>query len=170
MARTEADKEDLIADATAMVPRAEYVSVNETDPAVHWEFVTVGVRRNGAVSVYLDQDPFYQFDAAGGLRRAYVDGFLFRSSGDGLTQLNRTRSQNRTTLEAAELSSRQLVDFRQRMFNELSALRDAWISHSIRKNRSVPDDADPSADLCDFIARMLLRDPSEFLSAPVSPR
>ena len=170
MARTEADKEDLIADATAMLPRAEYVAVDQPESSIAWEFVTVGIRRDGAVSIYLDQDPFYQFDATGGLRRAYVGGFLFRSSSEGLTRLNRARTSEQTTLESVDLNADQLTDFRERTFSELATLQRSWRSGSLRKNRSVPEDADPATQLSEFVAGILSRSPAEFLSAPISPR
>lgn len=117
MARHEEDKEDLIADATALVERAEYCrSDNKTS-----EIVTVGFRRDNSLSLYFDQDPFYQFTAEGLLRRSYENGFLYRSHEHTLAKLDRQRSEQRTTLSRSELSPTELENFRHRMLQYLNA-------------------------------------------------
>jgi hypothetical protein len=98
MARNEQDREDLIAEATAMVTRAELQC------ASYPELVTVGFWKNGRFSIYFDQDPVYQFAADGKLRRAFVGGQLYRSQPPIMVRLNRTRSATETTLVRDELN------------------------------------------------------------------
>ncbi len=120
MARTESDKEDLIADATALVERAEFCHAGRSSTQNDWQVLTVGFRDNGSLSLYFDQDPFYQFDANGLLRRGWESGYLYRSEGDTLAKLDRQRSGSRTTLERSDLTQAELTDFRQRMRNRVS--------------------------------------------------
>jgi hypothetical protein len=96
MARNESDREDLLAEATALSPRAEWL---RRDEVVH-----VGVRRDGAVSIYFDGDPMYQFDAEGRLRRGLVGGRLYRTQGTTLARLTRVRTETETQLQRHELS------------------------------------------------------------------
>ena len=88
MARIEEDKEDLIADGVAMVERAEFARSDTEAETSDWNMLTTGFRRNGDLSIYLDQTYFYQFDTEGRLRRAHVDRFLYRSQGHTLAQLH----------------------------------------------------------------------------------
>ena len=66
MARNEEDREDLMAEATALAERVELTVPQESD------FVTAGFRRTGHLSLYFGQDPAYHFDEEGRLRRAAV--------------------------------------------------------------------------------------------------
>ena len=68
MTRQESDREDLIREAVAMPERGEF-RVPGLD-----ELVTVGFRTTAAMSVFIGQDPVYQFDPAGRLRRAFANG------------------------------------------------------------------------------------------------
>ena len=73
MAREEADREDLMREATALVQRAEFSAGGKP--------VFVGFRTNGAASVFFDSDPVYQFNSNGELRRAFVAGDALQSRG-----------------------------------------------------------------------------------------
>lgn len=116
MARQESDREDLIREATALKPRVEWEIVGE--PGV----VFAGLKRNGALSLYFDQDPVYQFDAEGRLRRAYVDGYLYRSDGDRLAQLHRERTETETVLARQDIVGTDLVQFLTTMRERLRSL------------------------------------------------
>lgn len=120
MATNESDKEDLITDATALVERAEYeCGFNASKKN---EIVTVGFRRDNSLSLYFDQDPFYQFDSNRLLRRSFEAGFLYRSQGHTLAKLDRHRSDTTTTLHRSDLSESQLAEFRQRMQQRVTEL------------------------------------------------
>ncbi|MEZ6044739.1 MAG: hypothetical protein R3C11_03990 [Planctomycetaceae bacterium] len=45
----------------------------------------------GAAFLYLGPDPVYHFDAAGRLKRAYVEGLLYRTQESTLARLERLR-------------------------------------------------------------------------------
>lgn len=170
MTRIEDDKEDLIADATALLPRAEYTRTANARLASPWNVITVGVRRDLCVSLYLDQDPFYQFDQHGGLRRAYVGDFLYRSGGKSLTRIHRVRTEDATKLASEVLSADELAEFRRTTHQDLTTLSELCRSKAISRNRSVPENADPLAGIQELLTAIVQRSVDEFLSAPISPR
>lgn len=86
--------ENLLRDAVALVQRAE-ISVPS-----HSATIVVGFRRGGAFSVYFGGDPVYQFNDAGQLRRAFVDGVLYKADAGRLVTLMRVRDGNATTLHS----------------------------------------------------------------------
>jgi hypothetical protein len=101
MALHESDREDLLREATALVERAEFRLSHLPEP------VTIGFRRDGALSLFLGPDPVYQFTAAGQLRRAFVAGLLYKAEKGKLIELRRERGDSavhlvRRTLTAPE--------------------------------------------------------------------
>src|SRR5262245_59756620 len=105
MARREADREDLMREATALRQRIELQIPGEPEPVV------AGFRDDGRLSLYFGPDPAYHFDAAGRLRRAYCDGHLYRSQGNTLARLVRERSAAETTLRRSDLRPDELGRF-----------------------------------------------------------
>ena len=85
MARHETDRENLMLEATALIRRAEWSIPSHSDPIV------AGFKRSGGWSLYFGSDPVYQFDADGRLRRAFVDGQIWRTQGTTLAGLRRER-------------------------------------------------------------------------------
>ncbi|MBI1347352.1 hypothetical protein GC163_13820 [bacterium] len=137
MARHEADREDLFAEARALVRRAEWLNVAGRP------LTLVGWRSTGWLSIYLGPDLMYQFDAGGRLRRAYVAGELYRSQGDTLARLNRERTAAETTLVRYDLDTTQLSEFRQQMLNDLSQLLVNLTASNVAPERCEPVD-DPA--------------------------
>jgi hypothetical protein len=146
MARNEADREDLIREAIALVRRTELA----TDDLA--ESITIGFRSNGAMSVFVGQDPVYQFDPAGRLRRAFVGGFLFRSQQGTLAKLNRNRTSDRTILQRHDLNADELQHFRRDMDCCLSTVRSALTEGRMRQVRTVPADVDLIPEILTFLA------------------
>ena len=83
MARHEDDREDLMREAVALTDRVE-LSVDGFE-----SLITIGFRSNSAMSIFLGPDAVYHFDPEGRLRRAFVDGLLFRSQHTTLAMLRR---------------------------------------------------------------------------------
>lgn len=137
MARHEADREDLIHEATALCPRVEWQVVGE--PGI----VFAGLKRTGALSIYFDQDPVYQFDEHGRLRRAYVDGCLYRSDGQTLARLQRERSATQTMLLRRDLTPTELTAFQARLHRRVAALEQRLRSGEVTELRHVADGALP---------------------------
>ena len=138
MARNEADREDLIREATALRNRVEWQLPDEPEP------VFAGVRSDGSLSIYFGADPVYQFSNAGGLRRAYVGGFLFRTQGTTLARLNRERSTEETALLRRDLKTDELSQFLGRMDERLDQLRQAIADGSAIQLRSVSEGEPPN--------------------------
>lgn len=167
MARKEEDKEDLIVDATALVNRAEYVPA--PDDTNRWSLVTVGFRKDGCFSLYFDQDPFYQFDASGHLRRACIGRFLFRSQGNTLARLNRERLVEQTTLQRIDLDDEQLHMFRNQMLEHLQSFQHAIRTGTMKRGRSVTTCEDIDHQMLNFIETILQHGPA-FLSSTINMR
>lgn len=141
MARQESDREDMIREATALRNRVEWQLPGEP------EFVFTGVRSGGSLSVYFGTDPVYHFSAAGGLRRAYADGFLYRTQGTSLARLHRERSTEQTVLFRTDLNEDELSQFLSRMDERLDQLRQCIADGSAIQMRSVSDDEPPNYEL-----------------------
>src|SRR4051794_11750471 len=99
MARNEADREDLLREATALVERIELTIAGFNEPIV------CGFRRDGSASFYFGADPVYQFNAAGQLRRAFLAGRLLKAERGRLIALRRERSQQEIALVRDELAA-----------------------------------------------------------------
>lgn len=146
MSRHEHDREDLLAEATALLPRVELSVPDEAEPVV------AGFRQGGACSIFFGGDPAYHFDARGRLRRAFVAGYLFRSQGTTLARLLRERSPDATHLLRHDLTPGELQSFLQHMQGRLQALRAALVKGRTQVLRQVPDEGDVCLRLIQAIA------------------
>ena len=126
MTRHEADREDLMAEATALRERIEL------ELPGHAEHVVAGFRENGNLSVFFGPDPMYQFDATGGLRRAFVAGHLYRSDGHTLARLTRMRQASAVNLVRHDLDAAELAQFLTEMTGVLARLSAALEQDSVR--------------------------------------
>jgi hypothetical protein len=136
MARYEADREDLLEEATALVERVELVSLRAKD------VVVIGFRRNGCGSIYLGADPAFHFNSLGELRRAFAKGRLVKAEHRRLVLLDRVRPADAVHLERTDLSSEE----QERVVEEWNALlvelRSRLFSGEFAVARQVPGDAD----------------------------
>ena len=136
MSLQEHDREDLIAEATALRTRAEVRAPGFSEPVV------LGLRDGGSLSVYFGADPVYHFDAAGALRRAFVDGVLYRSQGASLARLVRDRSvAGESRLIRTDLAPAALADFIVDMQTRLGRLAMDLDSQEARVLRLVEESA-----------------------------
>ncbi|QDT22707.1 hypothetical protein [Gimesia chilikensis] len=119
MALHEQDREDLMREAIALYPRAEFQVPQESEP-VFW-----GQKRSGQYSFYFGGDPVYQFDEQGHLRRAYLDGHLYRTQGNTLARLTKVRTADSSTLERYDLTQAELEDILHRMADRFTRLQTA---------------------------------------------
>jgi hypothetical protein len=122
MARNEADREDLFTEAVGVVRRLEGRVVGSQT------VVVAGFRADDVLVVYFDADPMLQFDAAGRLRRAFVNDCLFRAQGETLARLERSRNEAETTLGRHDLSPDELHEFRQVLRRWIEPLAEALSS------------------------------------------
>jgi len=136
MAREESSRENLLGEATALVERIELRRQGSD------EHVVAGFRRDGALSVFFGEDPVYQFNAAGELRRAYCDGLLFKAVRGRLVSLNRVRQQDQVQLVRHDLSEAEQSAFLARMAERMRQLAELLATNSFEVVGQVPADAD----------------------------
>lgn len=138
MARQESDREDLLREATALVERIELAPPGASEA----DHIVAGFRREGALSIYFGADPTYHFNPAGDLRRAYIDGLLYKAQDEHLVSLERVR-----TNEEVQLVSRQLSGDQQHSILDVMSHRLSELARQIEKGEltivgQVPNDAD----------------------------
>jgi hypothetical protein len=149
MARREADREDLMREAAALVRRVEWEVPAEPAPVV------AGLRRDGSLSVYFGADPVFHFDANAGLRRAFVAGSLWRTQGDTLARLTRVRTSDRTELARHDLTGDELAAFRAEMLGRLEHLSQCLERRQSQVVRQIPSDAEVTTDIAAALRRAL---------------
>lgn len=150
MAKNESDREDLMAEAGALVRRMEILR-DDAEPIV------AGEKSDGRWSVYFGADPAYHFDEVGRLQRAFVDGKLYRTQGAALAELKRVRSELATTLNRRDLPPAELGGFLHGMRERLKGLAEEIDGGDAVFGRRVPDDDDAlPADFRRLVDRVLL--------------
>lgn len=135
MARHESDRHDLFAELAALSPRLELrLAPGEAT-------VCAGRRESTrGWSLFFGPDHVYHFNAAGGLRRAYVVGFLYRSEGTTLARLQRERTATDTVLLRHDLAAEELAVFADSMRARIGELSTAISNHDVEVLRSEPED------------------------------
>jgi hypothetical protein len=148
MARQEEEREDLLAEATALVERIEFLLPGYPQPAV------AGFRSNGCVSLFFGADPVYQFNTLGQLRRAYVDGLLYRADRGRLASISRSRLSDRVQMTRSDLDVETQSRFLGEMRAHLDVLRGALESEQCEILGQVPANGEVLARLCGWLAAL----------------
>jgi hypothetical protein len=146
MARDEQPREDLLAEATALVPRARLRVADWPDPVV------VGFRRDGGASFYFGDEPAFHFNSRGELRRAYAAGRLYKAERGQLVALDRRRTAGAVELVRHELSPGQRDAFLKDLQSRLERLRAALAAGSYALEGQVPEDADVAGRALQWLA------------------
>lgn len=150
MARNEADREDLFAEAVALVRRWEGRVPGCPVPLI------AGFKSQGDVSFYFGPDRVYHGDSEGRFRRAFIHGFLYRSHGETLTRMRRHRTDAETALLCRELGPEEMAAFRTEMIEHLTGLRQAFLGGDVTPLRRFPDeDVRLEADFALIIEKIL---------------
>lgn len=142
MAQHETDREDLMQEATGLARRVEWQVPFMTDPVV------AGFKKNGACSVYFGAEPVLQFDPSGCLRRAFFEGYMFRTQGSTLARLQRNRTADETQLIRHDLNDSELAAFRVQACSWLRRLLQALDLGEAVRLRQVPEGDEVILDLC----------------------
>jgi hypothetical protein len=159
MARQSQEREDLLRDARALMPRI-LLRMELDGQRVD---VLAGFRGE-ALSLYFGDDPVFHFNASGELRRAFVDDQLIKAEDGRLVALTPRRSEVRTEFVATALDRR----VEQRLLKEIDA-RLRRLSASLIARRFEIAGQEPSE--CDALARLLRRlADSDELKIARSPR
>lgn len=154
MARNEADREDLFAEAVTLVRRVEGPLAGCAEP------VLVGIKASGDSSFYFGPDRVYHVDGEGRFRRGFVAGLLYRSQGDRLTRLRRDRTETETALLRTEMTDHEAAEFQTAMHFHLRLLQAAITSGSWGGLRRHPvDDHSFEAEIAAMIDTILSTTP-----------
>ena len=135
MSRNETDREDLMAEATALRRRVELQVPGEA------QSVIAGFWDAGRVSIYFGPDPVYHFDEQGRLRRAFEAGRLYRTQGTTLARLTRERTDETTSLVRHDLSDAELQDFLAVMRSRSQKLQEMIETQQVTIVQQVPEDS-----------------------------
>lgn len=122
------------------------------------EPIVAGFRSNGFFSVFFDQDPVYQFDDRGRLRRAFRRGLLYRTQGHTLAELTRVRTVRQTILERRDLNPTELSSFVSEMGSFLSSLQQTLANGQVQVLATVPADGDLTSDVAVAMDQVLAAD------------
>ena len=148
MNRRESDREDLLREATALVERAELQVPGFAEPVV------VGFRPDGAASFFFGADAVYQFNAARELRRAFVDGLLFKAERGKLVELRRERSEGAVALVRRELDAENKVAFMVAVHHQLARLRAECSAKSLVAVGQVPVEGKVLPRIIEWLAEL----------------
>lgn len=146
MAQEEHDREDLLAEATALVERVELRVASFSAPLV------IGFRREGAISIYFGAEPAYHFNSAGLLRRAFTSGLLYKAERGRLISLDRRRTAGEVQLVRHQLTDEETQSFLAALTTKLLALREALEQRRFERTRQEPEQADVVARVQDWLA------------------
>lgn len=102
MARITQDREDLLLEATALVPRVMLKTQIKGKPSN----VFAGFRGE-SLSVYFDASPVYHFNRSGELRRAFIGECLFKAANGQLVRTVRERSATQVVLASTAVTVEQ---------------------------------------------------------------
>jgi hypothetical protein len=143
MAREESSREDLLREATALVERIELrITSPMAAPRDREDHVVAGFRANGAASFFFGDDPVYQFNSVGQLRRGYCGGLLFKAAHGRLVSLQRVRLESETQLLSHQLTDSEQLSFTGEMQTRLRELAGALQNSCFEVIGQVPAEAD----------------------------
>lgn len=151
MARQESDREDLMREAVALVRRMEFTYPSRGSG----ENVTAGFRRGGELAIYFGADPVYQFDEQFRLRRAYMNGFLYRTQGETLARLSRKRTEEETVLLRHDLKPAEWEAFRQIAGQHLVQLLAAIQTNAVEIIAEIPAEGNLFTEIKIAVERIL---------------
>jgi hypothetical protein len=159
MAREEQDREDLLAEAVALVERVEIAA------PIWTEHIVAGFRRDGCASLYFGSDPAYHFNTKQELRRAFVGGLLYKAERGKLVSLKRERTAGEVRLLAHELSEVETGDFLAALNVQVNRLLQTLQAGDYQIIGQVPGDTDVIGRLRPRLAEL-----GETIDIAVNPR
>jgi hypothetical protein len=148
MARNEQDREDLLAEATALVERIELAVEGVA------ESVVIGFRRDGCASIYFGGDPVYHFNSRLELRRGFAAGELYKAEHGRLVSLQRQRTGQEVQLLRQELDDAAQETFLQQCEQHLTHLRTQLAAGRFELRGQVPGDADLVTRVRSFLEKL----------------
>jgi hypothetical protein len=138
-------------EATALIRRVELTYPGRAKN----ENVIAGFRKQGQLALYFGADPVFQFDDRHRLRRAYGEGFLYRTQGHTLARLTRERTAEETLLLRHDLNTDELDEFRKSAKQQLNELHQALLSEEVRVIAEIPIETGTLSDIEIALAEIL---------------
>ena len=135
MAREVHTRENLLRDATALTPRAQFRC--PIDSVVIELFVGF---RGSAPSFYFGEDPVYQFNSSGELRRAFVADEIIKAEKGKLIALPRQRTANQVEMVRRELIGQAQQALLDRLQEHLHQVRSALELGTLEILGQVPEE------------------------------
>ncbi len=148
MPRHEHDREDLLAEARALVERVEIRCAGLE------EHVVAGFRRDGCASFYFGASRAYHFNARGQLRRAFDHGRLLKADRGRLAALVRRRTENQVQLLRHDLDDAELRDYLDQVRGDVRILATALTGSDFDVIGCVPQDADVVGRIGNWLAQL----------------
>lgn len=133
MARREAEREDLMREAVALVSRLALGDDQGNE-------IVIGFRRDGSGSIYVNQDPAWHFNRRGEFRRGYQQGILIKAEGKRLYRLRRVRELHQVVLLNEEMTPAEQNDWVADVVRQARHLLDRWKEGTLRVVRAIPDE------------------------------
>ena len=145
MAQEESPREDLLREATALVERIELgpkshpadSSAEDRDGRT----IVAGFRSSGAVSIFFGEDEVYHFNPSAELRRAYVDGHLYKAVNGRLFSMTRFRAAYKVEMRSHPLTDAEQAEFFARLTQHLGTLAANIAADRCEALRSIPEGA-----------------------------
>jgi hypothetical protein len=142
------DREDLLRDARALVPRVQV----QAKLGCRLVSLFAGFRGE-SLSVYFGADPVFHFNADGELRRAHVAGRLVKSDHGRLISMERVHTDDAVELRAEQLDDAAQAQLLTDMVDRLAALRAILESRQYKIDGVVPPESDALERLDAWLAR-----------------
>lgn len=136
MAREEHDREDLLAEATALVERAELALPGCAETTV------IGFRSDGCGSIYLSARLAWHFNSHNQLRRAYANGLLYKAQRGRLVALRREQTASEVQLVRRDLDASETAQFLGELERDLTELRQTLATATVRVVGQIPAESD----------------------------
>jgi hypothetical protein len=150
MARQSHEREDLLRDATALVPRILLRATIEGEPSE----VFAGFREPASLAIYFDDDPVYQFNSQNELRRAFVAGHIIKAAGGQLVAWQRSETLDHTAMLSRRLSSRETQELSKSLLARLADLKAAIACNEFTIVGQVPPDGEAFVKLQSWLEKI----------------
>lgn len=142
MARQAQDRENLLREATALVPRL-MLKLNILDEPCE---LFAGFRGN-ALSLYFDADPVYQFNSSRELRRAFVDNAIIKAVAGELHVWQPERTEREVAMNSRALNSAESKEYLANLLRRLTDLRETLLQGDFEIVGQVPAEGEGLARL-----------------------
>jgi hypothetical protein len=148
MAREIHEREDLLRDAVALVPRVLFrLQLSGRRVELFAGF------RGESLSLYLDDDPVYHFNDRGELRRAFIEGRLIKAEHGRLVSLMRKRTEQEVALERQSGSEDASREVSARLAQILSDLVAEMNANRFEVVGQIPEDGDAAVRVSAWLNR-----------------